>query len=189
MFKNRTKTVWNAKTITILGMMIALTIVLTRMLSVNIGPTIRLSLGSVCTILTGMWFGPAAGALAGALADTVGVMIAPSGAWLPLITVSAAVWGVIPGLMTGLVKGSRTRRYAMICLIVLITSLICQMGLTTIALVSAFGIGMLPGRVIQFAGSTPVYCAAVCLLYASPVTGIVHEADHTGRKGLQPTVK
>ena len=189
MFKNRPKTLWNARTISILGMMIALTIVLTRVLSINIGPTIRLSLGNVCTVLTGMWFGPLAGALAGGLADVVRLMMAPSGAWLPLITVAAAMWGVIPGFLTGMITGSRKRRYVMICCVVLITSLVCQMGLTTIALVNAYGIGMLPGRIAQFAGSTPIYCVVICLLYSSPVTRMVYVPGFTSRRTLQPASK
>ena len=157
-------------------MMIALNIVLTRFLSINIGPAVRLSMGSVCTILTGLWLGPLAGGIAGGLADLIGMMINPSGAWLPLITCSAAMWGMIPGMLRPQITGGRSRRIAVICGIVFLTSLICQMGLTSVALVSAFGPGMIPGRVAQFAGSTPLYCIIVSALYLSPVTGQILEA-------------
>ncbi len=169
--KNRVT--WNTKTITILGMMIALTIVLTRMLAINIGGYVRLSAGSVCTILTGLWFGPVAGGVAGAIADMLGLLIAPSGTWMPLITISAALWGVIPGLFAGTIYGTSRQKTFRLCLIVICTSLVCQLGFTLAGLVILYGWGIIPARILQFAGSTPLYCVLVSLLYASPVTGIV----------------
>ena len=175
MLRNRPVTAWSSRTIVMLGLMMAVTIILTRFLAINVGGWFRLSLGSVSTILTGMWFGPAAGFIAGAAADVIGLMISPSGGWLPLITLSAAMWGVIPALMTGLVKGSRNRKILMICLSVIITSVVCQLVLTTLALVSLYGVSILPGRALQFGCSTPVYCLLVSFLYFSPVTGMIHE--------------
>jgi len=174
MFKNRTKVKWNTHTIVVLGLMMAITIILTRYLAINVGGWFRLSLGSVSTMLTGMWFGPVAGFIAGAAADAIGLMIAPSGGWLPLITLSAALWGVIPALMTGLIRGSKKRRIVMICVAVVMTSVVCQLGLTTIALMQLYGPSILPSRAIQFFCSTPVYCVLVSMLYLSPVTDRVY---------------
>ena len=156
-------------------LMIAVTIILTRVLSINIGGAFRISLGSVCTMLTGLWFGPAAGFICGALSDAVGLLISPSGTWMPLITLSAGIWGVIPALMRPLMNGSRKRKYGMMCAAVLVTSLFCQLGLTTMGLIILYGRGIIPGRVLQFAGSTPVYCLVMCLLYYSPLTRYVRE--------------
>ena len=176
MFKNRPKTIWNTRTIVIMGLMIALSIVLTRFFAINIGPTVRLSLGSIAAMLTGMWFGPVAGFIAGAASDVIGLMIAPSGAWLPLITLSAGLWGAIPALLTGLIKGDKRHRTIMTVVVVLITSVICQ-TVTTIALLQAFGMGFLPGRIIQLVASTPIYCILVTALYFSPVTKMVYERE------------
>ena len=53
---------------------------------------------------------------------------------------------------------------------------IVRCALATLAgLVILYGWGIIPGRLIQFAGSTPLYCVLVSLLYASPVTGMVRE--------------
>ena len=183
MLKNRPRTVWNTRTIVVLGLMMAITIILTRYLAINVGGWFRLSLGSVATILTGMWFGPAAGFIAGAAADMIGLMLAPSGGWLPLITLSAAMWGVVPALMTGLIRGGKKRRIVMICLAVVVTSLVCQLGLTTIALVQLYGPSIIPSRLFQFVCSTPVYCLLVSVLYQSPVTAMVHETAGTRVSG------
>ena len=175
MFRKKTQVVWNARTLAILGMMIALTIVLTRVLSINIGGAVRLSAGHVCTILTGLWFGPAAGGAAGAIADMLGLLLAPSGTWMPLITIGAALWGIIPGFLAGTVCGSARQKTLRLSMIVVLTSVICQLGVTLAGLVILYGWGIIPGRLIQFAGSTPLYCVLVSLLYASPVTGMVRE--------------
>ena len=167
MRKQRSEQTWNIKTITKIGMMIAVNIILTRFLAVNIGGFVRIHLGNVASMLTGLWFGPVAGAIAGAGADLVGLMLVPSGAWLPLITVSAAVWGIIPPFFLPLVKGSRRRMTLMLSLAVTVTSIVCQLGLTMAALLSVYGPGIVPGRLIQFACSTPVYCVLVCVLYFS----------------------
>ena len=176
MQKNRSKTIWNTKTMVILGMMMALNIVLTRVLAINIGGFVRLSLGSICSILTGLWFGPAAGGIAGAAADVVGMMLAPSGAFIPLITVSAAMWGILPGLMRPLIRGNRNAKIARIAMIVIVTSVVCQLGLTMVGLAGVYGWGIVPGRLIQFAGSTPLYCVITAALYFGPVTGMILQA-------------
>ena len=178
MRKNRQKTIWNTRTIVMLGFMAALTIVLTRVARIEIGPAIRLSLGSACTILTGLWFGPAAGGLTGAVADLLGFMFQPSYTFMPLITFSAAMWGILPGLFSGLIRGTRTRKTAVICCIVTATSVICQLGLTTFALAQMLGVpysALLAARAAQFFGSTPVYCLTAVMLYLSPITQMVHE--------------
>ena len=164
---------FGTKGVIILGLMIALTIVLTRFLSIQIGGAFRISLGSVCTVLTGLWFGPLAGAFAGAIADILGLAMAPSGAWIPLVTISAAFWGLLPGLFRKWINGSVKEKALKICLIVLATSVICQLLLTTAGLYQVYGAGILPGRLIQFAGSTPVYMLLISYLYLGPLSRVV----------------
>ena len=47
MRNGRPKVVWNTRTIVILGLMMAITIILTRYLSIQVGGWFRLSLGNV----------------------------------------------------------------------------------------------------------------------------------------------
>ena len=178
MWRNRPKIVWNTRSIVMLAVMVSISIVLTRFLSINVGGFFRLSLGSISTILTGLWFGPIAGFTAGAAADVLGLMLAPSGVWLPLITFSAGLWGVIPAFLSGLITGTRRHKVLMICVIVVITSFLCQGLLTTFALIGVYGSGIIPSRAVQFFCSTPVYCIVVSMLYESPLTAVIRE----GRK-------
>lgn len=79
------------------GVLIAMNIVLSRFVSIPLGPTLRVSISSVPIILCGLWMGPFIGGASGGIADLLGTAIsgyAPN----PLITLSAVLMGVIPAL-------------------------------------------------------------------------------------------
>ena len=54
------KQYWNVKTLVFMALLIAMHLVLTRVLVIDLG-AYRISVGSVCTILAGLWLGPVAG--------------------------------------------------------------------------------------------------------------------------------
>ncbi len=153
----------------------AVNIILSRVLRIDLGFA-RFTLGSLAPVMAGLWFGPAAGALTGGIADVLGSFLsgyAPN----PLITVSSVLWGVLPALMLPLVRGSRMRRMVMLSLLVILTSVVCTLGFTTAGLVM-LGYDLMaifPTRLAQFAAMTPVYCILVNCLYYSPVTAFVRE--------------
>lgn len=84
-------------------MLIALNIVLTRMASVRIPvggvEAIRIGFGGIPVLMAGIWGGPIFGFVVGAVGDLVGYAINPMGAYAPLITLSAGMRGLIPGLV------------------------------------------------------------------------------------------
>ncbi len=92
-----TKRRWSAKTIVFMGFFVAMNIVLTRFCSIDLGP-FRLGFGPAATIMSGLWLGPLAGGVVGMVADLIGCLI-DGYAINPLITVSAILWGVVPGAM------------------------------------------------------------------------------------------
>ena len=53
----------------------------------------------VITIMAGLLLGPVWGMLVGALADGVGFLVAPMGAYIPGLTLTSALIGLIPGLI------------------------------------------------------------------------------------------
>ncbi len=104
-----TKRRWSAKTIVFMGFFVAMNIVLTRFCSIDLGP-FRLGFGPAATIMSGLWLGPLAGGVVGMVADLIGCLI-DGYAINPLITVSAILWGVVPGAMgLRLAKGSTKER-------------------------------------------------------------------------------
>ncbi len=91
------------------GLLTAISIVLTRLFSFQIPiagvGAIRLGFGPLPVIMAGMMFGPLAGGAVGMLADVVGYAVNPmGGAYIPHLTVIAALTGVVPGLVVRLAR-------------------------------------------------------------------------------------
>lgn len=176
MQKNTYKTTWSTQTLVFMSVLVAMTIVLSRMMAIDLGFA-RFTMGSICIIMSGLWFGPAAGAACGLAADILGCLI-QGYAVNPLITIGAMVWGVIPALMKPLMLGgSRVRKIVILCVSVLISSILGTLGFTYAGLVLILGYdfwAILPTRLTQFAAMTPVYCVLCCCLYFSPLTSLIH---------------
>ncbi|MCX8094798.1 MAG: folate family ECF transporter S component [Caldisericia bacterium] len=95
---------FKTKTITILALLTALSIVLTRLLSIRISiggvEGIRIGFGDYPIILTGIIFGPILGGIVGIISDIVGYFISPMGPYMPHFTFTSALKGIIPGLLS-----------------------------------------------------------------------------------------
>ena len=85
------KQTWNVKTLVFMALLIAMHLVLTRVLVIDLG-AYRISVGSVTTILAGLWLGPVAGGVCGFCADIIGCFM-KGYAVNPFITVAAILWG------------------------------------------------------------------------------------------------
>jgi len=89
--------------ITTMGLLIALSIILTRIASLRIAiggvEGIRIGLGRLPIILGGIIFGPLAGGLIGAFSDLLGYFINPIGAYMPHFTLTSALTGIIPAIV------------------------------------------------------------------------------------------
>jgi ECF transporter S component (folate family) len=86
--------------LTTLGLLVAVSIVLSRMVPVIVPfagiPALRIGFGQVPVMLAGILFGPGAGAVTGALADLIGSTLFPIGPYFPGFTLSYAVFGCLP---------------------------------------------------------------------------------------------
>jgi len=89
--------------ITNMGLLIALSIILTRFASLRIAlggvEGIRIGLGGLPIILGGIIFGPLTGGIIGAFSDLLGYFINPMGAYMPCFTLTSALTGIIPALV------------------------------------------------------------------------------------------
>lgn len=94
--------VLGTKTIVTLALLAALSIVLTRLLAVTVG-TYRFSIGNMPIVLSGILFGPLAGALTGFVADFLGASMLGTG-WTPQLMVTPILMGLIPGVLRFLLK-------------------------------------------------------------------------------------
>lgn len=166
---------WNVRTLVFMALMIALHLVLTRVFVIELG-AYRISVGSVSTILAGLWLGPVAGGVCGLTADIIGCFI-KGYAINPFITVAAILWGVIPALVRPvIVNKTKKAKTAIICGSVVVTAVFSSLVFTTAGLVLMMGFNfyaIMPGRLIQFAIMIPIYCVLTCLMYFSPLTSMV----------------
>ena len=160
-----------------LSLLIALQIILTRVFVIDLG-AYRISLGSVATILAGLWIGPLAGGICGFTADILGCFL-KGFVVNPFITLAAMAWGIIPALSMRLFeKKMKTAkgRSVLLCGSIVLTALFSSLLLTTAGLVIFLGYqlyAILPGRLVQTAVLCPCYCILTCMAYYSPLTAAV----------------
>lgn len=172
--QKNSKTTWDTRTIVFLGLLVAMHIVLTRLIVIELG-SYRISVGSICTILAGLWLGPAAGGICGLLSDLLGCLL-KGYAINPLITVAAVVWGIVPGLIRHMLSGGKGKKTILICVSVVVSSVFSTLIFTTAGLVWIIGYNfyaIMPGRIAQWAIMTPIYCVLTCMMYFSPLTGLI----------------
>ena len=170
----KNKQTWSVKTLVFLALLVAIQLVLSRVLVIDLG-VYRITLGTVATVLAGLWMGPVAGGVEGAVADIIGCFMKGYGV-NPLITLSAVTWCVVAGLAGKLmVEKSRKVKTGIMCAAIVIAGVVGTLGLTTAGLVmiGASFYAIMPGRLVQFAIMTPIYCVLTSLLYFSPLTSMV----------------
>lgn len=85
------------KKLAIAAIMIALEVVLSRFLSINL-PSIKIGFAFIPIMLLGYLFGPIYSTAAAVVADLIGALLFPSGAFFPGFTFSAALVGLVYGL-------------------------------------------------------------------------------------------
>ncbi|SCG83186.1 hypothetical protein DW1_1616 [Proteiniborus sp. DW1] len=107
------KRLLNTKALVGASLLTAISIVLTRVFSIMVPlgglPALRIEFGPIPLIISGILYGPFWGGLAGIIADLIGVMINPMGAFFPGFTISSMLWGAIPGVLNLLVKRNKLR--------------------------------------------------------------------------------
>ncbi|WP_138160320.1 folate family ECF transporter S component [Peptoniphilus catoniae] len=131
----------------------ALSIVLTRFASVMVTQDLRVGIGPFPIILSGLLYGPFVGGIVGFVADIVGVMINPHGAFHLGFTLSSILTGVIPGIVyLTMLKGKKENLTLATIVACSLVGIIVHIGLDTYWLTLLYNKGamaMLPARVIK----------------------------------------
>ncbi len=165
----------SVKTLVTTALFIAISIVLARFCVIYITPSVRINFGNIPIMLTGLLFGPIIGAAAGAIADVVGSVSLAALGWYPPITVSAALMGLIPGLLAFLVKREQTLPRTAV--IVFVSNLCASMLWTTFWLSKLYGNGfwtLASVRVPLYLGMTVVESIVIFAVYKAILkTGVI----------------
>ncbi|MGV8153978.1 MAG: folate family ECF transporter S component [Alkaliphilus sp.] len=130
---------------------VAMNIILTRVGSIMLfGGAIRLGFGRVPIVLSSILLGPLAGGLTGIVSDLIGFMLNPMGAFHPGFTLSAAVTGIIPGLV---VVFASKNKFSLLNISIanILVYLVVSLGLNTLWLTQLLGRAffvLLPWRIV-----------------------------------------
>ncbi|MDD2981638.1 MAG: folate family ECF transporter S component [Hespellia sp.] len=188
---------FNTKVLAYAGVLIAMNVVLTRIVAIPIGPTLRITVGSVPIILGSLWFGPLVGGICGGAGDLIGCLIsgyAPN----PFIMCSSVLTGVLPFVFKRFFikdlasMGSKEERtgsgfgkvvsdvfgkgFLKVLLVLAFMSLITSQGFTTYGLHLLYGMPIGPlflSRLPQTIFLTISNSILTILIYGSPVTGFI----------------
>lgn len=163
----------STRTLVQLSLLIAISIVLTRFatLRIFIGPYegIRIGFGSAPLALAGIWFGPAAGAVAGVIADLLGVYIDPmKTVILPEFTIISALYGIIPVIVLRLMQREKNFGIWSIGIAIGIKQFITSLILVPFVLQYRFGIPVaatIVPRIIATVIYIPVVSAFIVVLH------------------------
>lgn len=148
---------WKVRTLILLALLVSLGVILTRF-SVMVLPSVRIGFRDVPIILAGILFGPIAGMVTGIAADLIGFLVSSTGGFFYGFTISAALVGLIPGLVF---KGEQSGKYPFIKIILAVVlvefgvSLFLNTYWLTVMLGKAFW-ALLPARVMARLIITPL---------------------------------
>lgn len=151
------------KTIAFVGLLVSMEIIFTRFLSFQT-PIIRIGFGFIPVAFSAILFGPVIGGLTAAIADVLGMIIFPKGAYFPGFTLSAFLGGAIYGLF--LYRKQVT--VLNVTISVLLITLFVDLGLNTLWLSMITGkaaAALLIPRIYKSAIIFPIQITAIHVLW------------------------
>ena len=150
------------------AMLTALSIILSRVLGIQITPNIKISFGTLPLMLTGILFGPMLGALSGLASDLIGIMINIGGTYHPGFTLGAILTGMVPGIIFKYGKKKDLSIKVLILLVILFVYGINHGLLTPLWLTQLYGTPykvLLAGRAVKVIPDAIVNYILLLLVY------------------------
>ena len=150
------------KVLVSVSLLIAIEVVLSRFCSIAT-PIVKIGFGFVPIAMCGMLYGPIWAGVAGALADIIGATLFPIGVYFPGFTLSAALTGIVFGVLLYKRQGNWVQLSGAVAINCLGLSLILNTFWLTIITGSPF-IALLPTRIMQNIIMIPVQFVILRLL-------------------------
>ncbi|MDD6154250.1 MAG: folate family ECF transporter S component [Eubacteriales bacterium] len=136
----------NIKVLTLAAMMLAASVILTFFLRIPVNQLVEIRFESFPVKAAGMMMGPGVGLIVGALSDILCYLVKPTGAFFPGFTVSAA----LAGLIYGILLYKRPFSYKRVVLAQTICSLLISFTLNTLWLSILYGVTFKASFVMRF---------------------------------------
>ncbi len=163
----------NSKTeqLVIIAFFIALDVILTRFCSINTD-ILRIGFGFLPAAMVGIMYGPLWAGISYAIADVLGMMIFPSGAYFPGFTFTAFLTGLVYGLF---LYKKELLTWKKILIPVLIVCMGINLFVDTLWLEILYGQGYLaifPLRVIKCAVMVPIQTILIKIIWEKVIIRI-----------------
>lgn len=158
MNKNR----FSTKMLATLSILVAMEVIIARFGTIRPTESIKISLDFIPIVIAGILYGPVPAVIMSILADVLGAFLFPVGPFFPGFTLTAAVTGLIYGLL--LHKSQSMPR--VVCAVVL-QQLVCSMVINTFWLHVLYGLPYLPtmaARLVQCAVVTALQIVVIPLI-------------------------
>ena len=156
-FADSLRALRRTQTVATAGVLLAIQMVLSSYGVIEVNDSLKISLAHLAVAPTAILFGPVVAGLQGALSDLLGFLLKPSGPYFPGFTLSAALLGVIYGLLL-----YKTRQAAwQIIAARVIVCVVINIGLNTLFLTMLYGpsrLATLPLRVMKNLIQLPIDC-------------------------------
>ena len=156
-FKDSLRALSRTHTITTAGLLLAIQMVLASYGVIEVSDSLKISLAHLSLAPTAILFGPVVAGIQGALSDLLGFILKPTGPYFPGFTLSAALLGVIYGMLL-----YKTRRAPwQIILARVIVCVLVNIALNTLFLTMLYGpsrLATLPLRVFKNLIQLPIDC-------------------------------
>jgi ECF transporter S component (folate family) len=162
------------RNILFVSLFISLEVILTRFLSVE-NTFVRISFEFIPIAISAILFGPVTAGIAAAIADVLGMMIFPKGAYFPGFTLSA----FISGFLYGVILYKKQITFARTCAAALINILVVSLVLNTVWLTYLTDNGayaVLIARLVKCAVFLPVQTIMIYFTWkyaGSPITSTI----------------
>lgn len=91
---------FTAHNLAMMASLVAMQIILSRFLGIQVSDTLRISFESIPVILAGMWLGPIPGAIVAVVADFLGTILSGYGTWFPPLVLGPLSVGILSGIST-----------------------------------------------------------------------------------------
>lgn len=163
----------NVKNIVYLSMLIAMEVILSRFLSIQT-PVVKFGFGFLPVAAASIMFGPVSGSIVAAMADIIGSILFPVGAYFPGFTLSAFLGGTVYGVIMHNKKPSFLRTMAAVAIITIMVDLVLNTYWLTLITGKAASAFIIP-RIIKSGIMFPVQNALIYSLWN--VLGKVYHTD------------
>ena len=156
------KNKFSTKMLATLSILVAMEVIIARFGTLRPTESIKISLDFIPIVIAAILYGPAPAVIMSILADVLGAFLFPVGPFFPGFTLTAAVTGLIYGLL--LHKSQSMPR--VVCAVVL-QQLVCSMVINTFWLHVLYGLPYLPtmaARLVQCAVVTAMQIVVIPLI-------------------------